>query len=93
MLALRGERYRVVGERGGPAGMWRLEGGKSGLSANCSRFGRLTNGLAVSVMPWASWAVQFQDDLRTIPKTHVKEGGWRWAELSEWPTEHASPAV
>lgn len=39
---LKGERYRVVGERGGPAGMWRLEGGK------------------------------------TIPKTHVKEGGWRW---------------
>lgn len=37
MLALRGERYRVVGERGGPAGMWRLEGGKSGLPANCSR--------------------------------------------------------
>ena len=24
----RGERYRVIGERGGPAGMWRLEGGK-----------------------------------------------------------------
>ena len=44
-------------------------------------------------MPWASWALQFQDDLRTIPKTHVKEGGWRWAELSEWLTEHASPAV
>ncbi|CAJ1362907.1 unnamed protein product [Effrenium voratum] len=39
---LKGERYRVIGERGGPAGMWRLEGGK------------------------------------TIPKTHVKEGGWKW---------------
>lgn len=39
---LKGERYRVVGDRGGPAGMWRLDGGK------------------------------------TIPKTHVKEGGWKW---------------
>lgn len=39
----KGERYRVIGERGGPgAGHWRLEKGK------------------------------------TIPKTHVKEGGWRW---------------
>ena len=24
----RGDRYRVIGEHGGPAGMWRLEGGK-----------------------------------------------------------------
>eukprot|EP00913_Durusdinium_trenchii_P020735 g19475.t1 len=26
---LKGERYRVVGDRGGPAGMWRLDGGKT----------------------------------------------------------------
>ena len=47
MLALRGERYRVVGERGGPAGMWRLEGGKSGLPANSSRSVATQSGVGV----------------------------------------------
>lgn len=75
--ALRGERYRVIGERGGPAGMWRLEGGKWGLSSSYpditgrwypADFGCFFFGFA---------------HLRTIPKTHVKEGGWKWVESSE----------
>lgn len=75
--ALRGERYRVIGERGGPAGMWRLEGGKWGLSSSHpditgrwypADFGCFFFGFA---------------HLRTIPKTHVKEGGWKWVESSE----------
>eukprot|EP00931_Biecheleriopsis_adriatica_P004792 TRINITY_DN106410_c0_g1_i1.p1 TRINITY_DN106410_c0_g1~~TRINITY_DN106410_c0_g1_i1.p1 ORF type:complete len:563 (+),score=172.19 TRINITY_DN106410_c0_g1_i1:74-1762(+) len=44
----KGQRFRVIGELGGPAGIWKLELGK------------------------------------TIPKTHVKEGGWRWVmEVAE----------
>jgi len=38
----KGGQYLVVGESGGPGGLWKLEGG------------------------------------RTVPKTHLKEGGWRW---------------
>jgi len=38
----KGGQYLVVGESGGPGGLWKLEGG------------------------------------RTVPKPHLKEGGWRW---------------
>mmetsp|Transcript_62748 Transcript_62748/g.147126 ORF Transcript_62748/g.147126 Transcript_62748/m.147126 type:complete len:478 (+) Transcript_62748:55-1488(+) len=60
---MKGDRYRVIGDHGGPAGMWRLECGK------------------------------------TVPKTHVKEGGWRWvleepepeAKLAKPPPVQTTP--
>lgn len=45
----KGQRLQVIGEHGGPAGMWRLE------------------------------------DDKTVPKTHFKEGGWRWVLEQEDP--------
>ncbi|CAE7644481.1 SLC38A6, partial [Symbiodinium sp. KB8] len=53
----RGDRYRVIGEHGGPAGMWRLEGGK------------------------------------TVPKTHVKEGGWKWVLEEPEPEAKAAKPI
>eukprot|EP00439_Symbiodinium_sp_Y106_P084203 s44_g25.t1 len=53
----RGDRYRVIGDHGGPAGMWRLEGGK------------------------------------TVPKTHVKEGGWKWVLEEPEPEAKAAKPI
>merc|ERR1712080_213691 len=46
----KGQRLRVLGDIGGPAGMWKLE------------------------------------DDKTVPKPHLKEGGWRWVMETEGQT-------
>eukprot|EP00401_Gymnodinium_catenatum_P010086 CAMPEP_0117541668 /NCGR_PEP_ID=MMETSP0784-20121206/44138_1 /TAXON_ID=39447 /ORGANISM="" /LENGTH=302 /DNA_ID=CAMNT_0005338371 /DNA_START=108 /DNA_END=1012 /DNA_ORIENTATION=+ len=48
----KGERYRVIGERCGPAGLWRLA----------------------------------SEPEKTIPKMHLKQGGWRWVVEGEVET-------
>jgi len=51
----KGQRFRVIGDHGGPAGHWKLEGGK------------------------------------TVPKTHYKEGGWKWVLDTPEPVEKVMP--
>lgn len=69
--ALRGERYRVIGERGGPAGMWRLEGGKWGLSSSHPDITGRWNPVSCRLWVFLFWLCTSED--------HTKnscQGGW-----------------